>query len=57
MGGVHSRGDRRGGLPDERGVRGLLEDVETINKLAPCFRLEGSQLHFARMQVQLAGPV
>eukprot|EP00290_Baffinella_frigidus_P031937 CAMPEP_0180269030 /NCGR_PEP_ID=MMETSP0988-20121125/2425_1 /TAXON_ID=697907 /ORGANISM="non described non described, Strain CCMP2293" /LENGTH=159 /DNA_ID=CAMNT_0022239869 /DNA_START=156 /DNA_END=632 /DNA_ORIENTATION=+ len=49
MGALSSKGDRRA-APDDRGVRGLLEDVETINKIAPCFRLDGMQLHFARSQ-------
>ena len=53
MGALSSKGDRRA-APDDRGLRGLLEDVETINTIAPCFRLDGMQLHFARSQVQVS---
>eukprot|EP00961_Rhodomonas_salina_P093168 1253967-Rhodomonas_salina.1 len=31
---------------DKRGCRGLLEDIETVNKLAPCFRKDNCQLSF-----------
>jgi hypothetical protein len=32
-----------------RGLPGFLEDIEAANKLAVCFRLEGSQLYFICM--------
>ena len=32
-----------------RGLPGFYEDIEAANKLAPCFRHEGSQLFFVNM--------
>lgn len=34
---------------DERGVAGFHEDLQTANKISPCFRYEGSQLFFTSL--------
>jgi len=34
---------------DRRGLRGLFEDIQTVNRLAPCFRKDNCQLFFAAL--------
>jgi hypothetical protein len=49
MGNNLSSREDRSLFNDRRGVRGLMDDISTINKLAPCFRKDDCQLLFASL--------